>query len=256
MWKAKTDNDWVDCGPLNDKVEEAFQKGLHIFQGNTFGKDGGIDFIEMLHTATDGSQRQIVRSHVTTPGTKELAWGFEACHGEFVQCNPHMSALLTIARRNKLAEIVVHDYHLDHRHTSKRVFLTKTPIVQRNEHTMMIRVLNPAPTNTMCSWKRPYPDYADAPDNFKCPITYELMYDPVIAADGHTYERHAIEETFTRSKIKSPMTNEHLDTPVLYPNVDKRKEIQAWLDTNHTGWSTITIFPSKKASRRKVSRKK
>lgn len=27
---------------------------------------------------------------------------------------------------------------------------------------------------------------------FECPISYELMTDPVVAADGHTYQRHAI----------------------------------------------------------------
>ena len=31
------------------------------------------------------------------------------------------------------------------------------------------------------------------PDEFKCPITTEIMKDPVIAADGITYERKSIE---------------------------------------------------------------
>ncbi len=26
-------------------------------------------------------------------------------------------------------------------------------------------------------------------DEFLCPITFELMWDPVVAADGHSYER-------------------------------------------------------------------
>eukprot|EP00567_Pseudictyota_dubia_P017663 CAMPEP_0197460846 /NCGR_PEP_ID=MMETSP1175-20131217/54991_1 /TAXON_ID=1003142 /ORGANISM="Triceratium dubium, Strain CCMP147" /LENGTH=172 /DNA_ID=CAMNT_0042996017 /DNA_START=34 /DNA_END=548 /DNA_ORIENTATION=+ len=30
-------------------------------------------------------------------------------------------------------------------------------------------------------------------DAFLCPITREIMTDPVICADGHTYERHAID---------------------------------------------------------------
>ncbi len=32
-----------------------------------------------------------------------------------------------------------------------------------------------------------------------CPITGEIMYDPVIASDGNTYERKAIEKMVTRS---------------------------------------------------------
>jgi len=32
------------------------------------------------------------------------------------------------------------------------------------------------------------------PPEFYCPITHEVMVDPVVAQDGHTYERQAIEE--------------------------------------------------------------
>jgi hypothetical protein len=31
-------------------------------------------------------------------------------------------------------------------------------------------------------------------EGLSCPITYQLMTDPVVADDGHTYQQHAIEE--------------------------------------------------------------
>jgi hypothetical protein len=37
------------------------------------------------------------------------------------------------------------------------------------------------------------------PNEFLCPITLELMRDPVLAKDGHTYERKAIEDWFEQS---------------------------------------------------------
>jgi hypothetical protein len=37
------------------------------------------------------------------------------------------------------------------------------------------------------------------PNEFFCPITLELMRDPVLAKDGHTYERKAIEDWFEQS---------------------------------------------------------
>ncbi|KAK9816505.1 hypothetical protein WJX72_001230 [[Myrmecia] bisecta] len=40
-----------------------------------------------------------------------------------------------------------------------------------------------------------------------CPIEHEVYEDPVVAADGHTYERSAIAEWFSRHDT-SPMTNE------------------------------------------------
>ncbi len=43
-----------------------------------------------------------------------------------------------------------------------------------------------------------------------CPITHEIMKDPVIAGDGFTYERKAIEEHFNRQGGKSPMTRQDI----------------------------------------------
>ena len=36
----------------------------------------------------------------------------------------------------------------------------------------------------------------DVPKPFVCPITQEIMRDPVILSDGHTYEKTAIEKWF------------------------------------------------------------
>ena len=40
-------------------------------------------------------------------------------------------------------------------------------------------------------WRHP-----TGPDELRCPITYEMMTDPVITVDGHTYERSSITEWF------------------------------------------------------------
>ena len=50
-----------------------------------------------------------------------------------------------------------------------------------------------------------------------CPITHELMRDPVLATDGHTYERGAIENWFQRHQT-SPMTNQPLTSKTVFPN--------------------------------------
>ena len=51
----------------------------------------------------------------------------------------------------------------------------------------------------------------------RCPITRELLKDPVVAADGHTYERSAILQWFTQS-TRSPMTNIAVPSTTVYPN--------------------------------------
>ena len=60
-------------------------------------------------------------------------------------------------------------------------------------------------------------DDADVPDAFLCPITYEIMKDPVVAADGHSYERKAIEQ-WLEKKSRSPMTGKPLASKVLTSN--------------------------------------
>ena len=55
------------------------------------------------------------------------------------------------------------------------------------------------------------------PDAYVCPITRELMHDPVFASDGHTYERDAIQQWLI-SHDTSPKTGLILDSKHLVPN--------------------------------------
>jgi hypothetical protein len=48
------------------------------------------------------------------------------------------------------------------------------------------------------------------PKEFICPITQELMVDPVFAEDGFSYERLSMERWFSTGKRRSPVTNEVL----------------------------------------------
>lgn len=51
----------------------------------------------------------------------------------------------------------------------------------------------------------------------RCPITHEPLKDPVVAADGHTYERNAIQRWFAQSP-RSPITNVAVPSTMVYPN--------------------------------------
>ena len=62
------------------------------------------------------------------------------------------------------------------------------------------------------------PDPGEVPENFCCPISMELMAQPVFAADGFTYDRHAIEAWLARGKTTSPTTGAPLAHTHLTPN--------------------------------------
>jgi len=57
----------------------------------------------------------------------------------------------------------------------------------------------------------------EVPDHMCCPILMDVMRDPVMAADGHTYEKVAIEQWFLKART-SPTTNEPLASLALLPN--------------------------------------
>ena len=60
-------------------------------------------------------------------------------------------------------------------------------------------------------------EHTSIPASALCPITHAPMADPVIASDGHSYERAAIERWF-RTNRTSPMTGEVLASLTLIPN--------------------------------------
>lgn len=66
-------------------------------------------------------------------------------------------------------------------------------------------------------------------DTFLCPITRDLMTDPVICSDGHTYERQAIEE-WLKASSRSPKTNQRLLSRDLIPNHALRSTIEGMQD--------------------------
>ena len=61
-----------------------------------------------------------------------------------------------------------------------------------------------------------------------CPLTLEVMQDPVIATDGFTYEREAIQSWLKRN-MKSPMTNETMPSDTLIPNFAIKSQIAAYI---------------------------
>lgn len=67
------------------------------------------------------------------------------------------------------------------------------------------------------------------PSMFICPITQDVMDDPVFAADGYTYEREAI-AGWTMHHSTSPMTNLPLAHTGLTPNLGLRSAIREWQD--------------------------
>ena len=72
-------------------------------------------------------------------------------------------------------------------------------------------------------------------DALLCPITQDYMRDPVVTADGQTYERAAIHNWLEKQRARrlpctSPLTGAPLPHTELVPNVVLRSLIQDLLE--------------------------
>ncbi|KAH7511099.1 hypothetical protein FEM48_ZijujUnG0055200 [Ziziphus jujuba var. spinosa] len=71
------------------------------------------------------------------------------------------------------------------------------------------------------------------PDDFRCPISLEIMVDPVTIETGHTYDRSSILKWFGTGKSICPKTGTKLTNPeLLVPNLVMRKLIQQYCSEN------------------------
>jgi len=76
------------------------------------------------------------------------------------------------------------------------------------------------------------PDGEDEiPLHFVCSITYEIMREPVVASDGHTYEKSAI-ENWLKMANTSPMTGAALESKNLVANHALKSVILDYIDKN------------------------
>ena len=67
----------------------------------------------------------------------------------------------------------------------------------------------------------------EAPKEFVCPLSKEIMQDPVIIASGLTYERALIKQWLAKNK-SCPLTQQALDHTDVFPNVALKTLIRDW----------------------------
>ena len=89
------------------------------------------------------------------------------------------------------------------------------------------------------------------PDEFRCPITQEIMADPVLAMDGNTYERSAITEWLKKNPT-SPITRQPMRLEDLKTN---RALLQSIERFKTTPTPTVIIEVKQKTEKQKQQKK-
>jgi hypothetical protein len=83
------------------------------------------------------------------------------------------------------------------------------------------------PNNTMEQGQMALP-----PEELRCPISLQLMYDPVIIASGQTYEKVCIEKWFSDGHSNCPKTQQNLPHLCLTPNYCVKGLVASWCEQN------------------------
>ncbi|KAI4365765.1 hypothetical protein MLD38_021723 [Melastoma candidum] len=71
----------------------------------------------------------------------------------------------------------------------------------------------------------------NCPEEFRCPISKEVMRDPVIVSTGQTYDRFSIQKWLKAGNRTCPLTRQVLSNMVLTPNFLVREMIAKWCRT-------------------------
>ncbi|RLN52633.1 hypothetical protein BBJ28_00009659 [Nothophytophthora sp. Chile5] len=72
----------------------------------------------------------------------------------------------------------------------------------------------------------------EVPDYFICPVSMEIMHDPVVTPNGVSYERRCLEEHLRHNGPVDPLTRKRLTPDMLRPNASLRSAIQDYLEKN------------------------
>eukprot|EP01004_Peranema_trichophorum_P003958 NODE_2911_length_1461_cov_36.865471_g2518_i0.p1 GENE.NODE_2911_length_1461_cov_36.865471_g2518_i0~~NODE_2911_length_1461_cov_36.865471_g2518_i0.p1 ORF type:complete len:329 (+),score=65.97 NODE_2911_length_1461_cov_36.865471_g2518_i0:77-1063(+) len=206
--------------------------GMLTFSSIGYGPDWSLlepcNNSQLINTPSNGNVRESImsqalgftRPHIISSGACILVTGLMVGAGLFVKACWDRSAS---------NQAFIQAFHLKVipgvlNRIQKEIWETSTErLISRLSHKYEKR---------MWSSDEPKCEYVSIPEEFECPITMRIIDDPVIAPDGFTYERWAIESWLLRHKT-SPMTNEPLEPNAeLVPNQKLKESIQSYLENN------------------------
>lgn len=72
-------------------------------------------------------------------------------------------------------------------------------------------------------------DDQNIPEFLKCPITLDLMLEPILLSSGHTYEKDELTKHFTKNGYIDPLTKETVQ-PELIDNINLRQAIEDFIE--------------------------
>ncbi|MED6113689.1 hypothetical protein PIB30_073122 [Stylosanthes scabra] len=95
----------------------------------------------------------------------------------------------------------------------------------------------------------------NVPDELRCPISLDLMRDPVIVSSGHTYGRNSIAQWINSGHHTCPKSGQRLIHTALIPNYALKSLVQQWCHDNNVPVNEPNSSVSEEKSNKKTSNK-
>ncbi|CAN4097689.1 unnamed protein product [Withania somnifera] len=124
------------------------------------------------------------------------------------------------------------------------ISLSKAAILEK-EHLMIKRNLKQTASMSVLPDQSSscYSLASDIPDELRCPISLDLIMDPVIVASGHTYDRNSITQWINSGHHTCPKSGQRLIHMALIPNYALKSLIQQWCQENNIPITEPTLTP-------------
>lgn len=116
------------------------------------------------------------------------------------------------------------------------VSLSKTVIFSEEENQKMKNDLKQRPVHLNSHYDESSSSLSmvfNVPDEYRCPISLDLMSDPVIVASGHTYDRNSIAQWINSGHHTCPKSGQRLIHMALIPNYALKSLIHQWCQENN-----------------------
>ncbi|KAE9612208.1 hypothetical protein Lal_00022119 [Lupinus albus] len=150
-------------------------------------------------------------------------------------CNEHLKKIIELLRLASNQELLKESIALEKEKLNAEVKKIKGNLEEINEIMNLVRNLRDYVMKSECPEVK---SGVSIPPYFRCPLSVELMFDPVIVASGQTYERQSIQKWLDHGLTVCPKTRQRLTHTNLIPNYTVKAMIANWCEENAVKFSS------------------
>lgn len=122
------------------------------------------------------------------------------------------------------------EYEIDNRNHSKSKEIIKNWINQEKEYSIEEKKSLIVQSEKIL--KDEVPMKSKIPEHLLCELTKEIMTEPVITTEGHTYDKEELEKYISVYGYKDPVTGNQIDKMLIIKNINIKQSLEDFIRIN------------------------